>query len=153
VLSTVHTNDAVSAVARLRDIGVAPYLISASLLAVVGQRLCRMICPDCIGPDVPAPQLVRAIGLDPDVLDFEPKRGKGCRRCIGTGYIGRIGIFELFEISDASTQHIVQLDSSDQLRKTARSEGMRTLVEDALEKVRGGRTTVEEVARVAGCAY
>lgn len=152
LLSTVHTNDAVSAVARLRDIGVAPYLISSSLLAVVGQRLCRTICPDCPGPDSPSPAFLRAIGLTPDGLDFQPMRGRGCRRCVGTGYLGRVGIFELFEVNEKWSGMIVQGEPSERIRNMVEAEGMRTLVQDAIEKIRGGITTVEEVARVAGSA-
>ncbi len=152
VLSTVHTNDSVSAVARLRDIGVPPYLISSSLLAVLAQRLCRKICPECGDADAPPPQLLRAVGLDPDHLDFEPRRGKGCRRCVGTGYVGRVGIYELFEVTERYSGMIVKLESSESIRAAAREDGMKFLVDDGIEKVRGGLTTVAEVARVAGQA-
>ena len=82
VLSTVHTNDAISAVARLRELGIAEYLISSSLLAVLAQRLCRKICPDCKAPDSPPEYMMQALGLDAGKADFEVMRGKGCRRCV-----------------------------------------------------------------------
>lgn len=151
VLSTVHTNDSIGAVARLRDLGVAEYMISASLLAVLAQRLCRRVCPDCKSPDAPPAAMLQAIGLDPGALDFEPVRGKGCRRCVGTGYLGRIGIYELFEVNEEFSEMIVRGEPSEALRARARQRGMRFLVEDGVEKVRQGATTVEEVARLAGC--
>ena len=152
VLSTVHTNDSIGAVARLRELGVAPYLISSSLLGVLAQRLCRRICPDCRGPDSPPRPLLRAIGFDSDALDFQPMRGKGCRRCVGTGYIGRVGVFELFELTEQHAEMIVRMEASETLRALARKDGMAFLVDDGVAKVRGGLTTVEEVARVAGRA-
>lgn len=152
LLSTVHTNDSISAIARLRDLGVPEYLISSSLLAVMAQRLVRRNCPDCCGPDSPADYLFRALGLDADRLDFQPVRGKGCRRCIGTGYVGRAGIYELFEVSDEVQAMIVRLEPVETIRAAARKAGMRTLVEDGIEKIRQGITSVEEVVRVAGKA-
>ncbi len=150
VLSTVHTNDAVSAVARLRDIGVAPFLISTSLLAVLAQRLCRRICSECSEPDSPPPQVYRAIGLDPENTDVRPMRGKGCRRCIGTGYLGRTGLYELFLVDEEISGLIVRCEPSDTIGSAARAAGMVTLVHDGIDKIRNGLTTVEEVARVAG---
>jgi type II secretory ATPase GspE/PulE/Tfp pilus assembly ATPase PilB-like protein len=150
LLSTVHTNDSVSAIARLRDLGVAEYLISSSLLAVLAQRLCRRICPDCQAPDSPPEFLVRATGLDPAALDFQPMRGRGCRRCIGSGYLGRLGVYELFEITEEYSGMIVRLAPVEEIRAAARKNGMRFLVEDGVAKVRQGLTTIEEVARVAG---
>lgn len=150
VLSTVHTNDSISAIARLRDLGVAEYLISSSLLAVLAQRLCRKVCPDCVEPDTPPAQLVRVLGLDPDDIGFEPMRGKGCRRCVGTGYLGRIGVFELFEINEEYSRMITECKSTEVLTVAAVKNGMSFLVADGVEKIRQGLTTVEEVARVAG---
>ncbi|MCK6457460.1 MAG: GspE/PulE family protein [Phycisphaerae bacterium] len=152
VFSTVHTNDSVSSVVRLRDMGVAPYLISSSLLAVVAQRLCRRICPDCVTDDQPAERHLRAIGLTPDRLDFRPQRGRGCRRCFGGGYLSRVGLYELFELSEENREQIVRGEPTEVIRATARSEGMKFLRDDGLLKLRAGLTTVEEVARVAGSA-
>jgi len=152
VLSTVHTNDSTGAIVRLRDLGVAEYLISSSLLAVLAQRLCRRLCPECAQPESPPEYLVHAIGLDPDMLDFQPLRGKGCRRCVGTGYVGRVGIYELFQLSESICEMVVAHESSEAIRVAARKAGMRTLVDDGVEKIRQGVTSVEEVARVAGRA-
>lgn len=150
LLSTVHTNDSIGAVARLRDLGVPEYLISSSLLAVLAQRLVRRICPECKAPDTPSEYLYQAMGVDPSKVDFQPMRGKGCRRCIGTGYVGRAGIYELFEITEEYGGMIVKLESVEAIRATARKNGMKFLINDGVEKVRHGITTVEEVVRVAG---
>ena len=150
VLSTVHTNDSIGSIARLRDLGVAEYLISASLLAVLAQRLCRRICPDCEEPETPVPYLLQALGLDPDNLGFQPMHGKGCRRCVGSGYVGRIGLFELLELSDEYREMIVRREPSEAIRAKARAAGMRFLIDDGVDKIRQGMTTVEEVTRVAG---
>lgn len=150
VLSTVHTNDAVGAIARLRELGIAPYLITSSLLGVLGQRLCRRVCPNCTQPDSPPAALLRAIGVDPYDAEFHPMRGKGCRRCVGSGYVGRVGLFELFELNEAICERIVKLEPLETIRAAARAAGMKPLAEDGVEKIRQGWTTVEEVARVAG---
>ena len=150
VLSTVHTNDSIGAIARLRDLGLAEYLISASLVAVLAQRLCRRICPDCQEPETPPPYLLRALGLDPENLGFQPMRGKGCRRCVGTGYVGRIGLFEFFELTEEYGEMIVRCEPSEAIRAKARNAGMRFLIDDGVDKVAQGMTTVEEVTRVAG---
>jgi type II secretory ATPase GspE/PulE/Tfp pilus assembly ATPase PilB-like protein len=150
VLSTVHTNDAIGAVARLRNLGVAEYLISSSLLAVLAQRLCRRICPDCTEPDAPQGYLLTALGLDPDHLGFEPVRGKGCRRCVGTGYLGRVGVFEFFKINDQFSGMIAEREPSQAICAAARSEGMRFLLDDGVQKIRDGITSVEEITRVVG---
>lgn len=150
VLSTVHTNDSVSSVVRLRDMGVAAYLISASLLGVVAQRLCRRVCRDCAIDDTPAERIVRAVGLDPGNLGFQPKRGRGCRRCVGQGYAGRVGVYELFEMREAYCEMVVRGEPTETIRAAARADGMRFLLDDALAKASQGLTTLEEVARVAG---
>jgi type IV pilus assembly protein PilB len=150
VLSTVHTNDAIGSIARLRDLGVAEYLISASLLAVLAQRLCRRVCPDCKEPESPAPYLLQALGLDPDNPGFQPVRGKGCRRCVGTGYVGRVGLFELFQLNEEYCEMIVRREPSETIRAKAREAGMKFLVDDGVDKIRQGLTTIEEVTRVAG---
>jgi len=150
VLSTVHTNDSISAVARFRELGVAEYLISSSLLAVLAQRLCRRICPDCKAADSPPEYALRALGLDPAALDFEPMRGKGCRRCVGSGYVGRVGVYELFEMNDQYREMIVQSKSPEEIRNSARKNAMEFLVHDGVHKIRQALTTVEEVVRIAG---
>ena len=150
VLSTVHTNDSISAVARFRDLGIAEYLISSSLLAVLAQRLARKICPECKGPDSPSDYLLDALGLKSSELDFEPMCGKGCRRCVGTGYIGRIGLYELFEIDDQYREMIVRNEPPEAIRAIARANEMRFLVDDGIYKIKQGLTTVEEIVRIAG---
>lgn len=150
LLSTVHTNDAIGAVARLRDLGVPEYLISSSLLGVLAQRLCRRNCPECVAPDDPPEFLLRAVGLADQTPDFQPMRGRGCRRCIGTGYVGRCGIYELFQVTEEFSAMIVRLESAEAIRAAAREKGMKFLLHDGLEKVRHGITSIEEVARVAG---
>jgi type IV pilus assembly protein PilB len=150
MLSTVHTNDSIGAIARLRDIGVAEYLISSCLLAVLAQRLCRRICPDCVEADSPSEYLLRALGLDGQDLGFEPMCGRGCQRCVGTGYLGRVGLFELFRVNDDYGEMIVGRESAEAIRSKARERGMKFLVDDGLAKIRSGVTTVEEVSRVVG---
>ena len=150
VLSTVHTNDSISAISRIRDLGIAEYLISSSLLAVLAQRLCRKICPDCKAPDSPSDYLLTAAGLDPKNIECEPMRGKGCRRCVGSGYIGRVGVFELFEVNDQFRRMIVHGLPPDEIRRAAEAEGMKSLVDDGVNKIARGITTVEEIARIAG---
>ncbi len=150
LLSTVHTNDSISAIARFRDLGVAEYLISSSLLAVLAQRLCRRVCPECQAPDTPPAHYLRALGLEPDALDFEPMKGKGCRRCIGTGYVGRIGVYELFEMNDQYGELIVRGEPTEVVRAAAKERGMRFLADDGVNKIRQGLTTVEEIVRIAG---
>ncbi len=149
VLSTVHTNDSIGAVTRLREIGIPPYLLASALIGVLAQRLCRRVCRNCAAP-AQAPEAVCAhLGLDAEKLDFQPVRGKGCRQCVGTGYTGRLGIFELFELEERYSQMIVNNQSIDEIRTAAREDDMRFLVADGIEKIRLGLTTLEEVARVA----
>jgi type IV pilus assembly protein PilB len=152
LLSTVHTNDSIGSIARLRDLAIPEFLISSSLLAVLAQRLCRRICPDCKAPDSPPEFLMRALGLDQSKLDFEPMRGKGCRRCVGSGYIGRLGIYEIFELNERYGEMIVRQEPTEAIRAAARTDGMKFLVDDGIRKIRDGLTTVEEIARVAGRA-
>ena len=150
VLSTVHTNDSISAIARFRELGIAEYLISSSLLAVLAQRLCRKICPDCKAPDSPPEYMMRALGLDAGNVDFEVMRGKGCRRCVGSGYIGRVGVYELFEVNDQYRGMIVNAKSPEEIRSVAKKDKMQFLVDDGIKKIRLGLTTVEEIVRIAG---
>jgi len=150
LLSTVHTNDSVSAIARFKDLGVAEYLISSSLLGVLAQRLCRRICPDCKADETPPAAMLKALGLDPDELDFKPQKGKGCRRCVGTGYVGRLGLYELFELNERYSELIVRGEPTEVIRRAAREDGMKFLIDDGVDKARQGVTTIEEIARIAG---
>ena len=147
VFSTLHTNDAAGAVTRLQDMGVEGYLISSSLLAIQAQRLVRRVCTDCS-------ELVDINQDEASVLGIEvedcPKirRGFGCERCGNTGYKGRVGLYELLLMSDAIRHHIANDADANVIRDEAIAEGMQTLREDALEKLRAGLTTPEEVVRV-----
>ncbi len=147
VFSTLHTNDAAGAVTRLQDMGVEGYLISSSLLAIQAQRLVRRVCTDCIETRDLNDDEAAALELNDD-RDFEINRGKGCDRCANTGYRGRIGLYELLVMSDAIRHHIASGADANVIRAQAVEEGMRTLRQDALEKLRRGLTTPEEVVRV-----
>lgn len=147
VFSTLHTNDAAGAVTRLQDMGVEGYLISSSLLAIQAQRLVRRICPDCA-------QQHELSDDEATVLEIEKAfcphitRGSGCDLCGNTGYRGRVGLYELLLMSDAIRHHIASGADANIIREQAIEEGMTTLRQDALEKLRAGMTTPEEVVRV-----
>jgi len=152
VFSTLHTNNAPEAVTRLLDIGVEPYLISSSLIGVLAQRLVRTICPQCKIPAPPDPELLREVGDLVDSLKESPAffRGKGCPFCKGSGYRGRIGIFELLLVNDRIRRLISEKASMEKIREVAReTAGLRSFREDGLLKVLRGITTREEVDRVA----
>jgi general secretion pathway protein E len=140
VFSTLHTNDAPSAITRLTDMGVENYLISSSLVAVLAQRLVRVICDNCKTPDKPA--------LDPHGDMVPTYRGAGCAGCSGRGYAHRVGIFEMMPVDDEIRKLIVRNADAGALTDMARRNGMRNLREDGWMKVRDGLTTVEEVMRV-----
>jgi type IV pilus assembly protein PilB len=147
VLSTLHTNDAASAITRLRDMGVEPFLIASSLILVAAQRLCRQICPDCKEPyEVPA-SVLEKIGIKP-VKGAKFYHGKGCAKCNHTGYRGRIGTLEVLTVDDKIKEMIIKGASSSQIKEYARSRGMKTLRENGLEKFIQGKTTLEEVLRM-----
>jgi general secretion pathway protein E len=149
VFSTLHTNDAVSSIIRLRDLGLEPFLISSSLLGSLAQRLVRTICPDCSESFVMKGSELLQLGFPvADRETYELKRGKGCRKCRGTGYKGRCGIFEVFPLSEKMKTMISGESSADEMRRLAIREGMTTLREDAWEKVKAGITTYEEAMRV-----
>ncbi len=146
VLSTLHTNDAVSAVTRLNNIGVEDFLVSASLDAVLAQRLVRKICAHCKAEYTPSPNIRHAM----QKLGHEVEKlmhGEGCSKCHGTGYMGRIGVYELFVPDDDARQAISDGVTLQDLRKIA-APAMTTLYMDGMEKAKGGITTAEEVFRV-----
>jgi general secretion pathway protein E len=153
VLSTLHTNDAPSALTRLLDLGVAPYLVGSTVQAVLAQRLVRTICAACKEEVMVAAPLPDDGGGDGDTpaatLPMRAWRGRGCAECSGTGYRGRTGIYELLLVDDALRAELMRRRGSGELRHLAVSRGMRTLYEDGLRLVRAGVTTVEEVLRVA----
>ena len=149
VFSTLHTNDAPSAVTRLLDLGVKPFLVAASLRSVLAQRLVRRICRQCRQPYKPAPHELQALDLDPaQVVGAEFARGAGCPACHGTGYRGRLGLFEIFLVHDGIRAMIYDHVTAVRLRQQARRDGMRTMREDGLRKVLAGLTTIEEVVSV-----
>jgi general secretion pathway protein E/type IV pilus assembly protein PilB len=149
VFSTLHTNDAPSAVTRLIDIGAKPFLVAASLRASVAQRLVRRVCPHCTGAYTPAARELRALGLQPaQVADARFARGAGCAACQGTGFRGRLGIFEIFLVNDEIRSLICENASASRLRQRARQDGLRSLREDGVRKVLAGLTTIDEVIAV-----
>src|SRR5438093_4604022 len=148
VFSTLHTNDAPSAVTRLIDIGVKPFLVASSARAMMAQRLVRRVCRRCGGPYVPTEAELRSLSLDPNnVANATFMKGKGCNECNKTGYRGRFGIFEMFVIDDEIRKLIYDKVPSSELRTRAREIGMRTLREDGARKVLAGLTSPEEVIR------
>ncbi len=153
VFSTLHTNDAPSAIPRLIDMGVPPYMVASSVQAIMAQRLVRTICPNCKEPyDVPEGQL-RGVGLSrAEVEGITFYHGAGCNRCNNSGCYGRVGIFELMEMNDDLRILTFGKAPTGEIREKARSYGMLTLREDGLRKAIQGKTTVQEVIRVAGAA-
>ena len=148
VFSTLHTNDAPSAVARLIDIGVKPFLVASSTRALIAQRLVRKICKKCIAPHIPTDAELKALGIDEEqARNATFMKGKGCNDCNKTGHRGRMGIFEMFVIDDEARKLIYDKVPSSVLRVRAREMGMRTLREDGQRKVIAGMTTAEEVIR------
>jgi type IV pilus assembly protein PilB len=149
VLSTVHTNDAASAVTRLIDLGLEPFMVASSLAAVVSMRLVRTLCPRCRESyEVNSSNLNRLGARDLGEGTVTLSRGRGCAHCRETGYHGRTGIYEVLEVTDAIRTLISQGASDAAVRAAAVENGMRTIGEDGLKKVLAGRTTLEEVTRV-----
>jgi type IV pilus assembly protein PilB len=146
VFSTLHTNDAPSAITRLQDIGVAPFLVASSVIAIMGQRLVRMICPKCKEPDQPPAAEIRAGGITPQqAAQATFMRGRGCQNCNHTGFRGRKGIFEMLKLNSAIREMTFNREPAQSLRRSARLHGMRTLLEDGVGKACAGLTTLEEV--------
>ena len=149
VFSTLHTNDAPSAIARLVDIGVQPFLVASSLRAIMAQRLVRRLCSNCKQPAELSESEMRALRIEPGQLgDAQVKQGKGCDQCRGTGYKGRMGIFEIFVLDDEVRHMINKRSSTLNLRQRARELGMRTLREDGVRKVLAGLTSAEELISI-----
>jgi len=151
VFSTLHTNDASSALTRLLDLGLDAYLINASVIGCIAQRLVRNICPNCKVQFVPDYNQIRALGLESYIKpDQKLWKGRGCEQCRQTGFFGRTGIFEILpydtEVKDAVRKNV---DLGD-LRALVRRKGVRSLFDDGMERVLRGVTTYEEVVRVAG---
>lgn len=148
VFSTLHTNDAPSTITRLRDMGVAPFLLTATLEAILAQRLVRRICSQCREEVHPSNDILTDLELSPtDIKGRKFYRGKGCETCNRTGYKGRVGLFELMIMNDDLRDMIVRNASTDELRVAARSNGMITLRDAGMDAIFSGMTTAEEVIR------
>ena len=146
VFSTLHTNDAAGAASRLIDMGIEPFLIASSTIAIMAQRLVRKVCEHCKKPYTATPELLRSLGIAPGQVTFH--RGEGCQACKGSGYKGRVGLFELMEINEPIRNLIVAKASSSAIKSTAAQAGFKTLRQEGLIKAATGITTVEEVLRV-----
>jgi len=149
VFSTLHTNDSAGAVSRLLDLGVEPYLVSSSLIAIIAQRLVRRVCQDCKEPARPTAHELRELGVsEQDGRDGEFFVGAGCEKCFQTGYRGRTGIYELMLVNEDVQNLIYNRESAGKIKKTALDAGLQTLRMDGARKVLSGITTVSEVLRV-----
>jgi type IV pilus assembly protein PilB len=151
VFSTLHTNNAVSSITRLLDIGLEPYLIASSLVIVVAQRLVKIICPHCKQEDSPSAHLKENFKRYIEQLKIEKfYAGRGCQECGFSGYLGRAAIFEILQFNEATRQLIVNRASEGQIIQKAKDSGLKTLIETGTDKVAQGLTTLEEIARVVG---
>lgn len=151
VFSTLHTNDAASAVTRLLDMGIEPFLISSSVLAMMAQRLVRVLCPACREPVKPDAGTLRELGLTMEdclAVGGYLYHGRGCDQCRGTGYRGRMGIYELLPLDDTIRPLVMQYANASTIRSMAIERGMDTLLQDGAQKVLQGLTTAEELLRV-----
>ena len=149
VLSTLHTNDAPSAIARLIEMGVEPFLVASALECVVAQRLARMLCPSCKKRTIISAKVLRESGYKAR-MELEAYEPVGCRRCGGSGYRGRVGLYEVMQMSPEIQTMALERRPSEAIRDVAVSQGMTRLRDDGLQKVRQGRTSIAEVARVVG---
>jgi general secretion pathway protein E len=149
VLSTLHTNDALSAPTRLIDMGIEPFLIQSSLVAVLAQRLVRVMCPSCKEPYIPSKDELRQLGFAEDInyCFYHPK---GCSECFGVGYKGRVGIYELL-VSNSNLKSLFQIEADyDTKLQAAKNSGFRTLKEQGIDLILNGVTSCEELLRVTG---
>jgi type IV pilus assembly protein PilB len=148
VLSTLHTNDAPSTINRLMNMGIEPFLVASSVHLICAQRLVRRVCAHCKEPHPHAPQALVQAGFSPDDAgSVTPLKGAGCERCNLTGYKGRVGLYEVMEVTEELRELILVGASGLELRRKAIDEGMITLRQSGLRKVKEGVTTIEEVVR------
>jgi len=148
VLSTVHTNDAPGTVTRLMDMGIEPFLISSSVILILAQRLIRKICSECREQIKVHPQLLIDLGVPPDeAKSFNVYKGKGCAICSGTGYKGRVGLYEVMTMKEEVKELVLSRSSASEIKKEAIRLGMKTLRQSGIHKVKEGLTTIEEVLR------
>ena len=149
VFSTLHTNDAPGAITRLVDMGIEAFLVASSVIAIIAQRLVRVICSQCKETYTPEALLLKDIGLDPSKNTTQTfSRGRGCSACLNTGYRGRTGIYEILSMDDSIRSLIIKSSHSGAIKAVAVKRGMTTLWQDGLRKVLEGITTIEEVLRV-----
>ncbi len=150
VFSTLHTNDAAGAVSRMQDMGAEPYLVASSLIGVAAQRLVRMNCLHCREPYTEKPEILREIGIDPDLAKQYPiMRGRGCPECRGVGYKGRSGIYELLTVDDTVRRMIIERSPASHIKSHGvKNQAMITMLADGRNKVLQGETTIQEVLRV-----
>lgn len=149
VLTSLHTNNTIASITRLIDIGIKPYLIASSLEGIIAQRLVRTVCRHCKTPATPDKRILKLLKI-PETAVGETVTGKGCSKCNDTGYLGRTGIFEIFVMNDEFRQHIYGDYKETEVMSLARAGGMKTLLDDGIEKVKLGITTPEELLRVIG---
>ena len=149
VFSTLHTNDAPSAITRLVDIGVQPFLVASSVMGIMAQRLVRKVCPKCRARYEPDENVLKGIGLRPEIAKKANfMKGKGCSNCNKSGYRGRMGIYELMTMTTEIREMTFKGESTEAIRRLARRQGMRTLFEDGMIKALKGLTTIDEVLRI-----
>jgi type IV pilus assembly protein PilB len=149
VLSTLHTNDAPTAISRLTEMGIEPFLTASALDCVVSQRLARLLCSHCKEAVLLRADALRAFDVDHDMEAYTPK---GCKRCSFSGYKGRVGLYEVMTVSKEIRELAIERGSADRIAAVAIEQGMRTLQEDGIDKVRMGITSIQEVARITGSA-
>jgi type IV pilus assembly protein PilB len=150
VFSTLHTNDAPGAITRMTDMGVPAYLVASSLIAVLAQRLVRVICSKCRQPTTPSAAMLKSAGIPPEIAaKAQFMKGRGCGHCQKSGYRGRLGIFELMLVNTQIREMAFQGKSAQDIRKAAVAGGMRTMYHDGIHKALKGITTLEEIFRVA----
>jgi type IV pilus assembly protein PilB len=149
VLSTLHTNDAPSAITRLIEMGIEPFLVASALDCVVAQRLARRLCPNCKRRTIVPAEVLRENGYKA-LVDLEAYEPVGCRRCAGSGYRGRLGLYEVMSVSAEVRTLALERRPAEEMREVAVRQGMRRLRDDGLEKVKQGRTSIAEIARVIG---
>ncbi|MCK4729272.1 MAG: Flp pilus assembly complex ATPase component TadA, partial [Desulfobacterales bacterium] len=149
VFSTLHTNDSASAVTRLIDMGTEAFLVSSSVIAILAQRLVRVICNDCKEAYTPDRESFQSIGISPEALEGKKLyKGRGCPSCLNTGYMGRKGIFEFMVMDDELKNLILKTSDANAIKREAVKKGMITIRQDGAQKVLDGITTIEEVFRV-----
>jgi type II secretory ATPase GspE/PulE/Tfp pilus assembly ATPase PilB-like protein len=150
VLTTLHTNNSVASITRLMDMNIKPYIIASALEGIMAQRLVRKICEQCKTAITADQTILDMLKVPGEILGGETRRGKGCDKCNNTGYWGRIGVYEMFVMCDDFRHFINGNYNESELFEMARANGMKTLIEDGVEKVKRGYTTLDELLRVIG---